>query len=77
MKSINLEVCVFDVNYDLKVSNEDQIKIDINFKDLDKIYVEQINILGNFITEEKLIRILIVDEGDPYNEYLFKNLFQI
>ncbi len=54
--SLEKEFVFVDVNYDLKISNEDQIKIDINFKDLDKIYVEQINILGNFITEEKVIR---------------------
>ena len=33
-----------------------------NFEDLEKLYVEQINIFGNFITEEKVIRnSLIVD----------------
>ena len=37
-----------------------------------KIYVEQINIFGNFITEEKVIRnSLIIDEGDAYNKFLF------
>ncbi len=71
--SLEKEFVFVDVNYDLTVFNKDQIKIDINFKDLDKIYVEEINILGNFITEEKVIRnSLIVDEGDPYNEYLFQ-----
>ena len=30
------------------------------------------NVFGNFITEEKVIRnALIVDEGDAYNEILF------
>ena len=34
--------------------------------------MDRINILGNFITEEKVIRnSLIVDEGDPFNKILF------
>jgi len=48
-------------------------KIDITFKvsETDKLYVEKINILGNNITEENVIRSeLEVDEGDPYNELL-------
>ena len=46
--------------------------LNLNFKDLEKFYVEQINIFGNFITEEKVIRnSLIVDEGDAFNEVLF------
>ena len=48
-------------------------KIDIIFKvsETEKLYVEQINILGNNITEESVIRSqLEVDEGDPYNELL-------
>ena len=37
-----------------------------------KSFCRKINIFGNFITEEKVIRnALIVDEGDPYNEILF------
>ena len=39
---------------------------------LEKSYVDKINIFGNFITEEKVIRnTLIVDEGDPFNKILF------
>ena len=48
-------------------------KIDIIFKvsETKKLYVEEINILGNNITEESVIRNqLEVDEGDPYNELL-------
>ncbi len=47
--------------------------IDITFKvsETEKLYVEQINILGNNITEESVIRgQLEVDEGDPFNELL-------
>ena len=48
-------------------------KININFKvsESEKFYVERINIFGNNITEESVIRSnLEVDEGDPFNELL-------
>ena len=49
--------------------------IDLNIKltESRKEYVEKINILGNYITNESVIRNEIIsDEGDPYNEILFK-----
>ena len=51
----------------------DNNKININFKvtESEKLYVERINIFGNNITEESVIRSnLEVDEGDPFNELL-------
>jgi len=51
----------------------DSNKININFKvsESETLYVERINILGNNITEESIIRgYLEVDEGDPFNELL-------
>ena len=48
-------------------------KLDLIFKvsETEKLYVEQINILGNNITEESVVRSrLEVDEGDPFNELL-------
>jgi len=51
----------------------DTNKININFKvtESEKLYVERINVLGNNITEESVIRAsLEVDEGDPFNELL-------
>ena len=48
-------------------------KIDIEFiiKETDKFYVERINIFGNNITQENVIRnSLEIDEGDPFNELL-------
>ena len=48
-------------------------RIDITFKvsETEKLYVEEINIFGNNITEEIVIRNqLEVDEGDPFNELL-------
>ena len=49
--------------------------VDLNIKltESRKEYVEKINILGNYITNESVIRNEIIsDEGDPYNEILFK-----
>ncbi len=66
-----------NANYSQIVNDNNLIDIIINFDDLDKEYVERINVLGNYITEEKVIRnSLIVDEGDPYNEILFKKSLQ-
>ncbi|WP_440634083.1 outer membrane protein assembly factor BamA [Candidatus Pelagibacter sp. HIMB1485] len=48
-------------------------KIDLKFiiEKLDPIYVERINIFGNNVTKEEVIRNqLQLDEGDPYNEIL-------
>ena len=53
-----------------KISNN---KLDITFTvtESEKFYVERINIFGNNITHENLIRSkLEIDEGDPYNELL-------
>ncbi len=59
------------------IKDENKIDIIINFDDLDKQYVERINIFGNFITDEKVIRNkLVVDEGDPYNDLLFNRSMQ-
>ena len=48
-------------------------KINLNFiiKEIDTKYVERINILGNNITKETVIRNQFeIDEGDPFNEIL-------
>ena len=48
-------------------------KLDITFvvKESEKFYVKKINIIGNNITEERVIRdMLEVDEGDPFNKLL-------
>tara|TARA_Y100001935_G_scaffold243623_1_gene235201 strand:+ start:1841 stop:4090 length:2250 start_codon:yes stop_codon:yes gene_type:complete len=49
-------------------------KINLNFKidETEKIFVEKINIYGNNITRESVIRNqFLVDEGDQFNEILF------
>ena len=48
-------------------------KLDITFiiKESEKFYVKKINVIGNNITEERVIRdMLEVDEGDPFNKLL-------
>ncbi len=48
-------------------------KLDIAFvvRESEKFYVKKINIVGNNITEERVIRdMLEVDEGDPFNKLL-------
>ena len=49
-------------------------KININFKieETEKFFIERINILGNNVTRESVIRNQIeIDEGDPFNEILY------
>ena len=77
-RSILLNNFVFlNANYKEIVKKDNKIDISITFDDLEKVYVERINILGNFITDEKVVRNkLIVDEGDPFNDILFNKSIQ-
>ena len=53
--------------------DENKINLNIVLDESEKLYVEKINILGNYLTNENVIRnSLIIDEGDPFNEILFK-----
>jgi len=50
---------------------QDKINLTFVIEDSEKFYVEKINIFGNNVTEESVIRNnLELDEGDPYNELL-------
>ena len=54
------------------INEQDKININISLDELEKQYVNRINIFGNFITDEKVIRNeFIVDEGDAFNDVLF------
>ena len=67
------EFIFINANYETLVLDDNKIDVLIKFEDLKKEYVERINVVGNYITDEKVVRnSLIVDEGDPYNEILFK-----
>ncbi len=49
-------------------------KIDINFRieETEKFFIERINIFGNNVTRESVIRNQIeIDEGDPFNQILY------
>ena len=47
------------------------INLEFTIEENDKFYVDKINIYGNTVTSENVIRNqLILDEGDPYNEIL-------
>jgi len=53
-----------------KIENN-KINLTLEVMETEKFYVKQINILGNDITLERVIRdSLEVDEGDPFNELL-------
>ena len=52
-----------------------QIQIKFNIFESEKILVERINILGNNVTNEAVIRgELLLDEGDPFTELNLKKL---
>ena len=66
-----------NASYDEILNQDNTIDVIIKFKDIEKRFVERINILGNFITDEKVIRnTLIVDEGDAFNKLLFERSIQ-
>ena len=61
------------INAEIIENKLDQNKIDIIFKvkESEKFYIERINVFGNNITQENVIRnSLEIDEGDPFNELL-------
>jgi len=61
------------INAEIIENKTDDNKLNILFKvkESEKFYVERINIFGNNITQENVIRNkLEIDEGDPFNELL-------
>ena len=51
---------------------DNKINITFNIVETEKSFIKKINILGNNVTEESVIRNqILVDEGDPFNEILF------
>ena len=51
---------------------DDQLTLNFNITETEKYFVEKINIFGNNITNENVIRNnFLIDEGDPFNEILF------
>ncbi len=70
--TLNEEFKSINASVQEKISSN---QIDINFviTEAEKFFVQKINIFGNNITRENVIRNqLEIDEGDPYNEILQK-----
>ena len=58
---------------DETITSDNKIDFKVIINESKKFYVNRINIQGNDITNERAIRdMLIVDEGDPFNELLNK-----
>ena len=70
--ALQKEFVFIDAKFEENIFNQNKINVNFFLEQLERSYVDRINIFGNFITEEKVIRnSLIVDEGDPYNKILF------
>ena len=60
-----------DASIETEIIEDDKLDITFVVKESEKFYVKKINIIGNNITEERVIRDLLeVDEGDPFNKLL-------
>ena len=76
LKKIN-NISIYEQYVSTEASVEEEVygdKIDLKFfiKETKPIYVDKINIFGNNVTKEAVIRNqLEFDEGDPYNDILF------
>ena len=52
-----------------EIINADTIEIKFNIFETEKVLVDRINIIGNNVTDEEVIRgELLLDEGDPFSE---------
>ncbi len=70
--ALQKEFVFINAKYQEKITDDNKIDINIFFEESEKFFVDRINIFGNFITEEKVIRnVMIVDEGDAFNKILF------
>ena len=73
-----IELITINEQYEsIKATIDEKIvsnKININFKieETEKFFIERINIFGNNVTRESVIRNQIeIDEGDPFNQILY------
>ncbi len=54
-----------------EIIDKNKINLKFNIENIEKVYVERINIFGNNVTRENVIRNQFeLDEGDPFNEIL-------
>ena len=69
--ALNNDYEFVSATYNENIIDNNKIDLIINLKDTEKFYVEKVNIFGNTITSERVIRNkLLTDEGDPFNEIL-------
>ena len=60
-----------DASFKEKIVDTNKIDLEFIIKEFEKEYLSKVNVFGNNITEEKVIRDnLEVDEGDPFNKIL-------
>ena len=60
-----------NASFNEKLIDNSKIELTFKIKEFDKKYLSTVNVFGNNITEERVIRDnLEVDEGDPFNELL-------
>ena len=70
---LNNDYSFFNATYNENLY-DNKLDLTINLTESEKKYVERINVFGNYITNDKVIRNeLQVDEGDPYNKILLNN----
>ena len=70
--TLNEQYSSIKASYREDIAN-DKINIDFIIEDAEKYFVEKINIFGNNVTLENVIRNQFeIDEGDPFNEILQK-----
>ena len=60
-----------DASFKENVISNNELELTFEIKEFEKKYLTKVNIFGNNITEERVVRDnLEVDEGDPFNELL-------
>ena len=69
--ALNKQYEFINASVNEEIVNNNKLNFVINVQETEKFYVEKVNILGNNITVESVIRnALIVDEGDAFNQIL-------
>ena len=65
-----------DASFKEKIVDTNKIDLEFVIKEFEKEYLSKVNVFGNNITEEKVIRDnLEVDEGDPFNKILLAKVY--
>ena len=71
--ALNKQFQFIEANYVEETSDKNKINLLIKISEGEKNFIEKINIYGNYITNESVIRnSLVTDEGDAFNDILFK-----